>query len=1358
MNPSRKTFLSVLLAALICVCAFAVNVSAVVSPDGDVTVAEAISLAARASAAYNGETIPSSQGGQWYDAYVDYAISHNLMSEGEFDDFTRPAKRYEVAVLFGKALPADVFGAINDVAEIPDVSKAEGYYSTLLSLYNAGVVVGSDAYGNFYPENEITRVEMDSIVNRVAFEDARLEKDLKVRSKDDAYSLAYIYAYDYSNEGAPSGWLLDNSAGTPRTELANGYNTITDVSTTQSSALIREFNKTETGKFTLNTKVKLFDGFDGFALEFRNEADETVYKLVTEGGEWNVVGADGGLTAVTNGASSEYEFEFVITVDLDNLESTTQINGGEIVTNELCVDASGANLYNFRFATGVAETISAVVGTTDITANYAVYDNFDWGTDAWQGEGFSANADFEMALANGTASKSFDAISGTVVANFMAYLNGNALTYEMKSQGEALVTLTFDGTSMYANGTKLYDYTDGLWYRVRVEADTFEHTATVYLNGIERGTIDLTNKATSVDEVSFVNEGTASVAIDRVNVFVKQTHDDYVKAPVKPAGEENYTVGLNVCNLWANGYTSYGWATITPYDDFQPALGYYDEGTPEVADWEIKYMVEHGIDFQAFCWYPSSTTVIKNEKEHMVDGYKFAEYSDMMKYALIWESSGGVPSYESFTQNYVPYLIENHFTDDRYMEIDGQLVFIVYNAYGPATIANAMGANSQLKNAFTYLEQEVKKVTGKGMIFLATGIASSGSVDGLDEMGFDGNYAYNWGMAGSSLEHNKSANTSVAAASHVYTVPTISMGFNSIPWHGERFDIMSAADFKSANIWARDVYPTIKVPTEEWQKNFVMLSTWNEYGEGTYLMPTAEENGFKYLNAVKSVYTSEASATGELPTEDQLYRINHMYPQYRRLLRNNGEYDAIIDYTGTSESTIKARGITTSNVKSVEYTSKGLTGTVNGDAQIIKSGLNLDASKAKYMKIYLDVPNGTSVEVYFTTNASTTYNNNKKYTVTAQKDEDENVVILDVSSLLDPDDTIIDVGPLLGVETKEDEGSYILIDASENKYWTGTITGLRIEPGEISWLESISGVEGNDFTLSKVEFFSSLETENRYITIDGVSSKMRFFPELSANGDYLIAFDPKTALDYKLDAFHTWDKENGVLNLKINKHEVEYTVGSSSYTLDGSTKSLGFTLYSTDGLPMIPIEMLCEDVGYEYSRTNEDGIVIDTPQKDLVEEKFANKKAGSWEFNTDGYTEGWSGSSVINAGAAGGYLVTEAVTASKDPVIFYNETLEWAASDYTKFEIKVRYNHAGNTPSAMQIFFATEDAKGNVSVMSQPNSFSITLNSTDSQGEWETYTYDLTKLSTWKNTITGIRFDPFSASGEMDIDYIRFTK
>ena len=138
-------------------------------PEGKITVAEAITMASRAAAAYVGEEIPAAEG-EWYQAYLNYASAKGFLFDGQFTaaDYDRPAKRREVAVLFSNALPDECFTPVNDVKEVPDVRNGVSYSGNVLKLYQAGIVMGSDSYGNFRPEDDITRAEAAAIIARVA--------------------------------------------------------------------------------------------------------------------------------------------------------------------------------------------------------------------------------------------------------------------------------------------------------------------------------------------------------------------------------------------------------------------------------------------------------------------------------------------------------------------------------------------------------------------------------------------------------------------------------------------------------------------------------------------------------------------------------------------------------------------------------------------------------------------------------------------------------------------------------------------------------------------------------------------------------------------------------------------------------------------------------------------------------------------------------------------------------------------------------------------------------------------------------------------------------------------------------------
>ncbi len=1292
------------------------------SPKGDVTVAQAITMAARASAIYYGETIAQTEG-EWYQMYVDYAKAKGFVTEGQFDIYTRPAKRYEVAVLFENALPADYFTQKNNVEAIPDVSKSLFYEQDVLNLYKAGVVMGSDSYGNFMPENNITRAEAAAIINRVAVPENRLTKTLDKISEDDAYLLAYNSSFFGSKEGISSGWRFDTRGEAPRHSLASSYEVLNDISLTSGTALIRDINKTTTGKINLKNTVTLYGTEDGVSLEFRNHADKAVYKVVTKDKKWQLLNADGSYTALCE-LGDENTFTFDITVDLDNGKSTTVINKTPCGTHNLAVAGNELNILNFRFATDEKNTPVSGFGAVLMTVNYAVYDDFSWYKDgtlpySWQGTG-AVNTNGTLDVTSGNAVNYFSPVSGTVVAQTEFNLTqGQAISFDVNSGAKKIVSFTSDGTSFYANGVKVYEnYVHNLWYRVRVEAKTLENKAVIYINGIEQAEVDFLQKTTSIDNISIANASDVKVSFDGVRVFKKAQHSDYVPVPVKPQGEEKYTVGLNVCSLWRNG-THFGWATISPYDDAEPLLGYYDEGNPETADWEIKYMVEHGIDFQAFCWYPESANSPLKEPSYnyqLYDGYKYAEYSDMMKYCLLWEAKTSTcpKDITAFKNYFVPYIIEHFIKDERYMTIDNKPVLSVF---GQDYLAKSLGGNDGLKEAFDYLEQEVKKLGFDGMIYLCCGT----STNDFAQMGFDGTHAYNWGKTGYLVETNTQSILKSAQVNSMYTVPTISVGFNSIPWHGERYPLMTVEDYRTAQTWVRDEYLPNYAQSGTWQENFVMLSTWNEYGEGTYIMPTMGNGGFGYLDVLREVFTDEKAnnAVNTVPTAAQKARINRLYPQYSRLLRKQGYYDftidpenlkteEILDFTSSSRFGV-------GNTSTYEFTSEGLKGTVEGDT-LIRTNVSLDASKVMYLRVMIDVPTGTQCQIYFTTTTDKQWNSAKKL------------------------DFIAD---------KEGMAEYIL-DMSNVAAWRGTIDQLRIDPGQTE-----NGVKGNDFVIKSIELASSkVAKPSKIITINGISFDMKLPYEISEDGQLLVPFDPSVALDYKLNALHTWDAQNKKLTLELEGHTVVYTVGKDTYTLDGAEKKLGYTLYQTDALPMLPIKKLCTDVGYTFEANDANEAVITTNEADYITAINNYKQPiGVWEFTSPyeiaSITPGDT-TAVIKDGVLMGNATERDGTQKYDPKLTMSG-LNINALAGNKVVVGMKYELASAKTSEAIMFFATN---AEPSFSGTKNSI-VKLGTPVSENVVE-YVFDFSANANWKGAITAIRLDPISGAGSFEIDYIRF--
>lgn len=139
------------------------------APEAQVTVAQAVTLAARIHSVYytGKEAFAVLEGGNWYDPYVDYAREREIISEPY--DFAQPATREVFAHILAKALPGAALAPIR--SETVCFADAESIICAgdVELLCMAGVITGvqSGEEVKFLPKNTITRAEASAIVARM---------------------------------------------------------------------------------------------------------------------------------------------------------------------------------------------------------------------------------------------------------------------------------------------------------------------------------------------------------------------------------------------------------------------------------------------------------------------------------------------------------------------------------------------------------------------------------------------------------------------------------------------------------------------------------------------------------------------------------------------------------------------------------------------------------------------------------------------------------------------------------------------------------------------------------------------------------------------------------------------------------------------------------------------------------------------------------------------------------------------------------------------------------------------------------------------------------------------------------------
>ena len=157
------------------------NSATTFNPYGDVTVAEAIAMAARIHSIYTTGTENFTQGTPWYQCYLDYAYQNKIISYAYYNcDVKNKATRAQFAEIFAAALPDEALSIKNSVSDnaVPDVKMKDSYSAPVYKLYRAGILAGGDAKGTFSPGTFITRAECATIVARMADSDNRVSFSL----------------------------------------------------------------------------------------------------------------------------------------------------------------------------------------------------------------------------------------------------------------------------------------------------------------------------------------------------------------------------------------------------------------------------------------------------------------------------------------------------------------------------------------------------------------------------------------------------------------------------------------------------------------------------------------------------------------------------------------------------------------------------------------------------------------------------------------------------------------------------------------------------------------------------------------------------------------------------------------------------------------------------------------------------------------------------------------------------------------------------------------------------------------------------------------------------------------------------
>ena len=748
-------------------------------------------------------------------------------------------------------------------------------------------------------------------------------------------------------------------------------------------------------------------------------------------------------------------------------------------------------------------------------------------------------------------SRKFERSGGTVgfEIKYLLPKKGAKLSVSLMSFDTEAITVSDEFTEIYTKDGALRSHSKNVWQTLRIEADTDTKTALIRLNGKVVTTASFDNDADFIDgmKLCFNCKNALEIQFADIKAFpVPPLPDDYVPEPVIPKKKGDYYVGMNICSLWREG-SHYGWDCITPFPENKPLLGYYDEGVTETADWELKWMAEHGLDFQLYCWYSSEAQrpMLKTGLSAEIhDGHMLAKYGDKVKLALLWEASACVhPTCFEDVRDYIfPYFIDYFFSDPRYMQIDG---YAIMSIYAPDRLAADVGGPAEARRCFDYLRKEVKKLGYKGLIVMCCG--DNNPV--YKACGIDAVHAYNWGIEGYDVEFTKGRVLGNIREGSTHTVPTVSMGFNHTGWTGIRTPVLEPCDMVTLLEWAKDeILPTYE--KDSWKSKLVMLSTWNEYGEGTYMCP-AGVHGFGYLDALRKVFMEDVPHADVVPNQDQLDRICILHPQDRILLAphdnlppDTNEYPVIKKYEFKTQDDLKKWEF--HNIASYEIKDGRLFG--HSDAtdpyradphMILHDDDFLPISTERIGKIVANCRTYKPVNSTCCVQHSYMFEPGKWYpTQTARLSIPEKVAPL------------------------------VIEPASFHKFpWHETLHGFRFDP---VWREG-------DFELESIEFHAA--PPHKILYINGNIVDLKHMP-IEIDGTAYISFDTKSDLKKLPNLYYEWNEGLEKLDIYSEKNAT-LTIGSDICIIDGVDVKMQRALEYYDGVPNIQADILCDILGMD---------------------------------------------------------------------------------------------------------------------------------------------------------------------------------
>lgn len=364
----------------------------------------------------------------------------------------------------------------------------------------------------------------------------------------------------------------------------------------------------------------------------------------------------------------------------------------------------------------------------------------------------------------------------------------------------------------------------------------------------------------------------SATAIVSINVLMPLPKRNLSYIPTPVPAKTDVLVGAMDCPLWETDHPEM-WANILKHPERTPALGFYAQENPEVADWETKWAVENGISYFVYCWYRDGQggPVKQRFGSAIHQGLFQSKFRSKMKYAIMWENQerghAGVSDEHDLLDNLFPFWMHNYFKDQGYLKVDNRPVLYIYR---PELLVQDLGSIVNVKNALNEMRKRCVEAGFEGLYML-------GEYRGLDpkafelirDLGLDAVFAYVLGGPdrGTPEEIIRAQIDYTRKAGALKIIPTIATASQAWSGWADEGPLWKLPPSGFEELLRREKAYVQSQPAGSLSSRMLLLDNWNEWGEGHYIAPY-REYGFGYLDAVRRVFAPNSPQPENLLPED----------------------------------------------------------------------------------------------------------------------------------------------------------------------------------------------------------------------------------------------------------------------------------------------------------------------------------------------------------------------------------------------------------------------------------------------------------------------------------------------------------